>query len=70
MKVTVDTSKCDGHGKCVEVTPKVFKLNERFISEVIDAKGDSDERILLAAKVCPTKAIILEEEGTGKQIFP
>ena len=70
MKVTVDTSKCDGHGKCVEVTPKVFKLNERFISEVIDAKGDSDERILLAAKVCPTKAIILEEEGTGKKIFP
>ncbi|MEE8076319.1 MAG: ferredoxin [Candidatus Binatia bacterium] len=70
MKVTVDTRKCDGNGKCVEVAPKVFKLNERFISVVIDPKGDTDQRILLAAKVCPTKAIILEEEETGKRIFP
>lgn len=70
MKVTMDTSKCDGNGKCVEVAPKVFKLNERFISVVIDPKGDTDQRILLAAKVCPTKAIILEEEETGKRIFP
>ena len=66
----MDTSKCDGNGKCVEVAPKVFKLNERFISVVIDPKGDTDQRILLAAKVCPTKAIILEEEETGKRIFP
>ena len=36
----------------------------------IDPKGDSDEKILLAAKICPTKAIALEEEGTGKKIFP
>jgi len=70
MKVTVDPSKCDGHGKCVEVSPKVFKMNEKFISEVIDAKGDPDEKVLLAAKVCPTKAISLDDEGTGKRIFP
>ncbi|MFQ5542711.1 MAG: ferredoxin [Candidatus Binatia bacterium] len=70
MKVTVDTSKCDGTGKCVEVAPKVFKLNERFISVVDDPKGDTDQKILFAAKVCPTKAIILEEEETGKRIFP
>jgi len=70
MKVTVDPSKCDGHGKCVEVSPKVFKMNEKFISEVIDAKGDSDEKVLLAAKVCPTKAISLDDEETGKRIFP
>jgi ferredoxin len=70
MKITVDASKCDGTGKCVEVAPKVFKLNERFISVVDDPKGDTDQKILFAAKVCPTKAIILEEEETGKRIFP
>lgn len=70
MKVAVETSKCDGNGKCAEVAPKVFKLNERFISVVVDPNGDTDQRILLAAKVCPTKAIILEEEETGKRIFP
>ena len=70
MKVTVERTKCDGTGKCVEVAPKVFKLNEKFISVVLDPKGDTDERILFAAKVCPTKAIILEEEETGKRLFP
>jgi ferredoxin len=70
MKIGVDRAKCEGYAKCVQVAPKVFKLDENFISEVQDPKGDSDEKILLAAKVCPTKAIILEEEETGKRIFP
>lgn len=70
MKVTVDRLKCEGYGKCVEAAPKVFKLDEKFISVVIDPKGDSDQKILLAAKICPTKAIILEEEESGKRIFP
>jgi len=70
MKITVDRAKCEGYGKCVEATPKVFKLDEKFIATVADARGDADEKILLAAKICPTKAIILEEEGSGKRIFP
>jgi len=70
MKVSVDRTKCEGYAKCVQAAPKVFKLDEKFISVVIDPKGDSDERILLAAKVCPTKAIILDEEEGGKRIFP
>ncbi len=70
MKVTVDQGICDGHAKCVEISPKVFKMNERFVAEVIDPKGDTDEKIEFAAKLCPVKAIFLEEEGTGKRIFP
>lgn len=70
MKITVDRTKCDGHGKCVQVAPKVFKLDEKFISVVADARGDTDEKILLAAKVCPTKAISLEEEEGGRKVFP
>jgi len=70
MKITVDRSKCEGYGKCVEAAPKVFKLDEKFICVVLDPKGDTDQKILLAAKICPTKAIILEEEVSGKRIFP
>lgn len=69
MKITVDRTKCEGYGKCVQAAPKVFKLDEKFIAEVSDPGGDTDEKILLAAKVCPTKAIALEDEG-GKRIFP
>jgi ferredoxin len=54
----------------MQAAPKVFKLDAKMIAEVIDPKGDSEEKILLAAKICPTKAISLEEEGTGKKLFP
>jgi len=70
MKITVDRTKCEGYAKCVQAAPKVFKLDAKLIAEVVDPRGDSDEKILLAAKICPTKAIILEEEGTGKKLFP
>jgi ferredoxin len=70
MKIMVDRTKCEGYAKCIQATPKVFKLDKTMIAEVIDSKGDSDEKILLAAKICPTKAIGLEEEGTGKKIYP
>ena len=70
MKVTVDRTKCEGYAKCIQASPKVFKLDAKMIAEVIDPKGDTDEKILLAAKIYPTKAISLEEEGTGKKVFP
>ena len=70
MKITIDRTKCEGYAKCLQASPKVFKLDSKMIADVIDAKGDSDEKILLAAKICPTKAIALEEEASGKKLFP
>jgi ferredoxin len=70
MKITVDRTKCEGYAKCIQAAPKVFQLDAKMIAEVSDSKGDSDDKILLAARICPTKAIILEEEGTGKRLFP
>jgi ferredoxin len=70
MKISVDRTKCEGYAKCIQAAPKVFKLDAKMIAEVIDPKGDADEKILLAAKICPTKAITVEEEGTGKKLFP
>jgi ferredoxin len=70
MKISVDRSKCEGYAKCVQAAPKVFNLDAKMIAEVTDAHGDTDEKIMLAARICPTKAITLEEEGTGKKLFP
>jgi ferredoxin len=52
------------------MAPDVFDLDGEFKAVVLDPKGDSDENILKAAKLCPTAAIILEDENTGKRIFP
>jgi ferredoxin len=69
MKITVDRKKCEGFAKCVEVAPRVFQLDQTMISKVTDPTGDTDQKIIFAAKVCPTKAITVEDE-TGKKIFP
>ena len=70
MKITIDRTRCEGYAKCIQASPKVFKLDAKMIAEVIDPKGYTDEKILLVAKICPTKAITLEEEASGKKIFP
>jgi ferredoxin len=70
MRITIDRTKCEGYAKCIQASPKVFRLDAKMIAEVIDSKADADEKILLAAKICPTKAITLEDEGSGKRIFP
>ena len=36
MKITVDRTKCEGYAKCIQATPKVFKLDKTMIAEVID----------------------------------
>ena len=69
MNVTVDTTKCDGHEKCVQAAPNVFKMNERFIAEVTDSNGDTQEKVVLAARICPTKAITVADDD-GKTLFP
>jgi ferredoxin len=69
MKITIDRAKCEGYAKCVQAAPKVFQLDKTMIAEVADPQGESDEKILLAARICPTKAISLHEDA-GKKLFP
>ncbi|MDZ7611713.1 MAG: ferredoxin [Candidatus Moranbacteria bacterium] len=59
-KIIVDQEKCIGCGRCTEICPDVFKLNQNRKSEVLShekniacAKKASDE--------CPTEAIEVEQ---------
>ena len=68
-KIMVDRNLCIGAASCIAVAPGVFELDKENKAVVYDAHGADDETILLAAKSCPTQAIILFDEE-GKQIFP
>lgn len=70
MKITVDRNRCRGVSNCASVAPNVFEIDEQFRAVILDPQGDSDQDILKAAMVCPTKAIILQDENSGKRIFP
>ncbi len=70
MIVTVDRNLCIGAAPCVAIAGAVFQLDEEGKAIVIDAHGADDETIKLAAEACPTRAIILQDEATGKQLYP
>ena len=79
VRLRIDHESCMGVGSCVKLAPRVFKIDEAnlkssFISYapliVLDEKGASNNTLFRAAESCPYKAIILEDEATGEQIFP
>jgi ferredoxin len=78
VSIRVDWNSCMGAASCVELAPKVFRLDwEKKKSvfdpaplEILDQKGDVPEKIFVAAQSCPFRAIVLEDEATGERIFP
>lgn len=69
-KIKVIKSDCIGAATCVAVSPSVFKLGEDKKAEVLEGGLDEDTNILTAAQSCPTKAIVITDAETGKQIWP
>lgn len=68
-KIIVDRNLCIGAASCIAVAPGVFELDSENKAVVYNAQGADDETILLAAKSCPTRAILIFDEN-GKQIYP
>lgn len=70
MKITIDRSKCRGVRNCASIAPNVFDIDAEFKAVILDPKGDGDAEIVKAAKFCPALAILLDDEETGKRVFP
>lgn len=68
-KIVVDRNLCIGAASCVAVAPGVFELDSENKAVVYNDKGADDDTILLAAKSCPTQAILVFDED-GNQIYP
>ncbi len=83
-KIIVDRNLCIGAASCVVIAPEVFDMDDENKAVIKRKGGDKtqdaveknnleteldDETILLAAKSCPTMAIILEDED-GNVIYP
>jgi len=59
-----------GSATCTRIAPNVFALNENRQSHVADPNGDTPERILEAAEICPVSAIVVESAQTHERLFP
>lgn len=60
MRVTVDSSKCQGHARCFALCPEVFDVDDYGQSSVRiegDVPAELEDRVRLASSNCPEYAI-------------
>ena len=63
----IDPYACAAHGDCVDELPEVFALD----CDVATVIGTApDDRLLAAARACPSSAIALEDAESGEQRYP
>ena len=62
MKIHLDTSKCQGHGRCYSLAPELFDCDDLGTAVVV-VTGELDAEQLkkasLAAGNCPEFAIVI-----------
>jgi ferredoxin len=63
LDVEIDRDVCMGSGNCVYAAPGVFELDSDSIASVVDPAGAPGERVIAAARHCPTGAISVRETG-------
>lgn len=69
-KIKVIRSLCIGAASCVAVSPNIFQLDNESKAVIQENGSDIPENILMAAQSCPTKAIVIIDTETGKQVWP
>lgn len=65
-RAIIDEDACSAHGDCADLAPEVFEVDD--VARVIGT--GPDDLLLAAAEVCPSTAILILDEQTGKQVFP
>ena len=70
MKIEIDRDLCIGSGCCVAAAPRVFLIDEEKKALVVNAHAAADFDLYEAARLCPTVAVLLYDEATGRRLFP
>jgi ferredoxin len=63
LEVEIDRDVCMGSGNCVYEAPGAFDLDDESISFVVDPDGAAEEKVIAAARKCPTHAITVHRDG-------
>ena len=63
IEVEIDRDLCMGSGNCVYEAPGVFDLDEDSVAVVVDPTVAPEDKIVAAAKKCPTHAITVRRDA-------
>jgi ferredoxin len=59
LQVEIDRDVCMGSGNCVYEAPGVFDLDDDSVAFVVDPTAASEDKVMAAARKCPTQAIVI-----------
>lgn len=62
LRITVDRELCMGSGNCQFWAPGVFDIDDDGVAVVLDPAAAPEDRVVLAADGCPTKAITIHRD--------
>jgi ferredoxin len=63
LDVDIDRDACMGSGNCTYEAPGVFELDEDGISTVVRTVDETEEQVIKAARMCPSRAILVRRDG-------
>ncbi|HLI51869.1 MAG TPA: ferredoxin [Thermomicrobiaceae bacterium] len=69
MRIRVDRERCIGSENCVASAPSVFQIDADGKVLLLDPGTVDEETLWLAAEICPTEAIVIEDDD-GNQLYP
>ena len=64
MRVSVDSTKCQGHNRCYALAPEIFDVDDYGTAFVLNdgtVPAGLEEKAKLAAANCPEFAITIED---------
>jgi ferredoxin len=65
VRLQIDTSKCQGHGRCYDLAPDLFGDDDEGFGQVLGdgvVLAEQEREARLAVANCPERAIELSEE--------
>jgi ferredoxin len=63
LVISIDRDLCMGSGNCTFSAPGVFGLDDDGIAVVLDPAAQPADKIIAAARGCPTRAISISQDG-------
>jgi ferredoxin len=63
IEVEIDRDVCMGSGNCIYEAPGVFALDDDSIATVVDPTASPEDKVIAAARKCPTHAITVRRDG-------
>jgi ferredoxin len=63
LEIRIDRDACIGSENCCVAAPGVFTLDSTGVASVVDVGGEPEEKVLVGARDCPTKAISVFRDG-------